>query len=238
MFVFLNRLVKAGVIALWIAAGAWVWSQREVGRPLLDLYQVWHECNYQEPPELPRLEGTVVKMLAPSTVQFRDEAGTVFTVGLTGWVGPDPVKTPPKAMKAWSTSMVAVISPRIVGQPVHVAYTALQTNWVGYPKRPDRLVTGYLYVGTNMANLACELVSEGHIEVVPASLSILPLREQVAFRVAARQAAARKEALGAGTPSDPASPPPAGTPTAMLELKPARDSNSETESKLESRRRL
>jgi hypothetical protein len=230
MFVFLNRLVKACVIALWIAAGAWVWSQREVGRPLLDLYQVWHECNYQEPPELPRLEGTVVKMLAPSTVQFRDEAGTVYTVGLTGWVGPDPVKTPPKAMRSWSTSMVAVISPRILGQPVHVAYTALQTNWVGYPKRPDRMVTGYLYVGTNTANLACALVSEGRIEMVPASVSILPLREQVAFRVAARQAAARKESNSDGAPTDPASTPPAGTPTALLNSGPAPDA--------ESRRRL
>jgi hypothetical protein len=85
-------------------------------------------------------------------------------------------------------------------------------------------------VGTNTANLACELVAEGHIEVAPASVSILPLREQVAFRVAARQAAARKESNSDGAPADPASTPPAGTPTALLNSGPAPDA--------ESRRRL
>lgn len=196
MFLFLNRLMKALVIGLWIGAGAWVWSQREIGRPLLDYYQVWHECGYQEPPPLPRLEGSVERVLAPSTVIFRDTGGATFSIGLVGWVGPDPAKTAPKAMKAWSTSMVAVLSPRWVGQPAHVAYTSLQTNWAGYPRAPYRTGTGYLYLGTNEVNVSAELLAEGRIELTPQALQLLPLREQVAFRVASRQAAARRASAG------------------------------------------
>lgn len=203
MFLFLNRVMKASVIALWIAAGVWVWSQREVGRPLLDYYQVWHDCGYQEPPPLPRLDGSVERVLAPSTVVFRDTGGAVFTIGLIGWVGPDPAKTPPKVMKSWSTSMVEVLNPRLVGQPAHVSYTQLQTNWAGYPPKPYRTGTGYLYVGTNTVNLAAELVAEGRIEMTPQALQVLPLKEQIAFRVAARQAAARRDSTNA-TPQEAA----------------------------------
>ncbi len=197
MFLFLNRVMKALVIGLWIGAGAWVWSQREIGRPLLDYYQVWKDCGYQEPASLPRLEGAVERVLAPSTVLFRDTGGATFAMGLIGWVGPDPAKTAPKAMKAWSTSMVAVLSPRWVGQPAHVAYTSVQTNWVGFPRAPYRTGSGYLYLGTNEVNVSAELLAEGRIELTPQGLQILPLREQVALRVVSRQAAARRAAADA-----------------------------------------
>jgi len=57
MFFFLNRLVKLGVLGLWLAGGYWIWTQRERGLPIWDYYQVWDAAGRKEPAELPTFEG-------------------------------------------------------------------------------------------------------------------------------------------------------------------------------------
>ena len=187
MFLFLNRVMKVVVLGMWAAAAAWVWSERERGRPLLDWYQVWHDCGYAEPAPLPRLDGSVVRVLAPSTLLFREEGGATYSLGLVGWILPDANRADPKALRVWSAMMTSNLTQRLVGQTGHFAYATLQTNWVGLQRAPNRTGTGFLYLGTNTLNLAFDLVTEGKIRVSPAALQILSLREQVAFRAAARR---------------------------------------------------
>ena len=196
MFLFLNRVMKVVVLGLWAAAAAWVWSERERGRPLLDWYQVWHDCGYTEPAPLPRLDGSVVRVLAPSTLLFREEGGATYSLGLVGWILPDANRADPKALRVWSAMMTSNLTQRLVGQTAHFAYATLQTNWVGLPRVPNRTGTGFLYLGTNTLNLALDLVTEGKIRVSPAALQVLSLREQVAFRAAARRTPEASDPIG------------------------------------------
>ncbi len=199
MFLFLNRVMKTVVVGLWLAAAVWVWSERERGRSLLDWYQAWRDCGYTEPALLPAMDGSVVRVLAPSTVLFRDDGGSTFSLGMVGWIRPDENRTNPKALRIWSAMMMTNLTTRLAGQRCHFACATLQTNWVGLQHAPSRTGTGFLYLGTNSINLAFDLVTEGRIRISPTALQMLPLREQVAFRAAARRSSEAGTGLGMGT---------------------------------------
>lgn len=187
MFLFLHRLMKAGVFGLWAAGALWLWTKREAARPLVDYYQVWEAAGYREPEPLPRLSGTVTRAVSDTSVYLRDDRGRVWAVGLTGFFGVEPATRDPLLRRLAAESRTNLQA--LAGRPVALALT--QTN-------ANRTALGYLYVGTNEFGLADEFVAAGRWRAAPTGTRPLPLREQVRLRASERVGRANQRGLWAG----------------------------------------
>ena len=194
MFQFLHRVMKLSVVALWLSMAFLVWQQRERGRPLVDLYEAWRDAGYQEPQPLPRLEGTVLRVLGENTIQLKATNGITYNLTMAGTADLGPVGTPEPGRRQFAAETSSNLSTRLVGQPVEFAYTLLQANHTG---------VGFAYVGTNRLSVTLALVAEGRGKLMPQALRVLPLREQLALRAADRAAQAERQGLcGQGWVSD------------------------------------
>lgn len=190
MFLFLNRLMKAGVFALWLAGAFWLWTERERGRPLLDYYEVWTAAGYRQPEPLPRFQGTFVRAVSDTAVYVRDPQGRIWSFGLIGVSGVDPAARDAQSLKFAAATRTNLTS-RLAQLPVQLAFTVTNANRTGL---------GYLYPGTNDAGVAVELVAEGRWRLHPESARVLPLQEQVRLRAAERLARSNGRGLqGVGT---------------------------------------
>lgn len=187
MFVLLHRLMKAGVLGLWLAGAWWLWTKREAARPLVDYYQVWEAAGYREPEPLPRIKGAVTRAVSDTSVYLRDERGRVWAVGLTGFFGVEAGTRDPLLRRLAADSRTNLQS--LAGQPVELAFT--QTN-------ANRTALGYLYVGTNEFGLADEFVAAGRWRAAPTGTRPLPLREQVRLRGLERMARAGQRGMWGG----------------------------------------
>jgi len=191
MFLALHRLMKAAVLGLMLAGCWWLWTKREVARPLVDYYEVWEAAGYREPEPLPRLKGTVTRAVSDTSLYLRDDRGRVWAVGLTGFFGVDPATRDPRLRRLAAESRTNLNA--LAGQPVELAFT--QTN-------ANRTALGYLYVGTNQFGLADEFVQAGRWRSAPEGLRPLPLKEQVRLRAAERAARSNQRGLWAAEPSE------------------------------------
>lgn len=189
VFKLLNRLVRAALLALLAGALWMLWENRERGRPLVDLYVMWEGAGYRRPDPLPRSRGTVARVIEENVVQFRDEQGGVWNVGLSGLAGVggdgrDPVRR--QFALATRTNLTA----QLVGKPLEMAWVA--TN-------ADRTALGFIYWGSRTQSLALDLVGQGRLRWMPEDTRRLPLWEQVRLRAADRKA--RAEGIGLWEPS-------------------------------------
>ncbi len=184
MFKRLHRVMQGILLAL-LAGALWlVWENRERGRPLVDLYVVWEDAGYHRPDPLPRSRGTVTRVLEENVVQFRDQNGVVWNVGLTGLAGVggdgrDPVR------RSFAMATRTNLSQTLIGRPVQMAWVS--TN-------ADRTALGFAYLGTNSQSIALDLVVTGRLRWMPADTRALPLGEQMRLRAADRRA--RTEGIG------------------------------------------
>lgn len=179
MFLLLNRLMRMGVLGIWIAAGYWVWTQRELGRPLLDFVLLLDAAGWKEPAELNMLEGTVVKVVTDTGVFVKDAEGKTWSFGL---VGVHPTSQDPRLLE-FASDTRDVLGDRLMDRPVRIAIVSMN---------PQRAGFGYLYAGTNDMGLAVEMVSEGRWRLHAESARVLPLMEQVRLHAADRKARARE----------------------------------------------
>lgn len=184
MFVFLNRCIKAGIVCAWLAAGWWVWSQRERVRPLLDYYEVWQANNRTEPQALPEMEGTVDRVVTDTGIFLRDGQGKLWSFGL---IGIEPTSQDPR-LASFAAETRTNLTKLLTGQPVRIAWTSTNISRAGF---------GYLYRGTNQTGFAVEMVESGRWRLHPVSASVLPIKEQVRLKVAEREARARQIGLWA-----------------------------------------
>ena len=188
MFLLLHRLMRLGVVALWLGLAFLLWEQRERGRPLVDLYEAWRDSGYQQPPALPRMEGRVARVLGENTIQFRTAEGETFNLTIAGATGGIAGPAQDISRRQFAAETCSNLTARFRGQPVSFAHTLLQPNHAG---------VGFAYVGTNQQNVTVELVAEGRGKLVKQALRVLPLREQAALRAADRAAQAGRKGLWA-----------------------------------------
>ncbi len=186
MFLALHRLLKLGVVTLWLGLAFLLWQQRERGRPLVDLYEAWRDSGYQQPPALSRMEGTVARVLGENTIQFKTADGQTFNLTIAGVIPGNASKVHDLARRQFAAETCSNLTARFVGQPVSFAHTLLQPNHTG---------VGFAYVGTNQQNVTVELVAEGRGKLLPQALRVLPIREQLALRAADRAARAGRKGL-------------------------------------------
>ena len=186
MFLFLHRLMKLGVVALWLGMAFLLWQQRERGRPLLDLYEAWRDAGYQRPPPLPRLDGTVVQVLGENAIQLKTTNGLTYNLGLAGVAGMDPATARQPGLRQFAAETRSNLTVRLAGQPVSFAHTLLQANRTG---------VGFAYVGPDQVNLTTELVAEGRVKLAPQAVRVLPFREQLTLRAADRLARYERRGL-------------------------------------------
>ena len=184
MFVFLNRCIKAGIVCAWLAAGWWVWSQRERVRPLIDYYEVWQANGRKDPPPLPEMEGTVDRAVTDTGIFLRDGQGKLWSFGL---IGIEPTSQDPR-LATFAAETRTNLTKLLAGQPVRIAWTSTNLTRAGF---------GYLYRGTNQTGLAVEMVGSGRWRLHPVSASVLPIKEQVRLKVAEREARTRQVGLWA-----------------------------------------
>jgi hypothetical protein len=174
-------LVKAFVVACWIAAALALWTQRERAYPLLDQYQLWRDVNWSPPPPLPRMEATVVRPLSEAMVQIKAADGRLWNVGLLG-VGTNNLPITREGIR-WNAEARTNLAQRLAGRSVEFAWT--QTN-------VTRTALGFVYVdGTNHLLGA---VRDGLLVLKPEDARVLPMGEQYRLRVADR--AARADGAG------------------------------------------
>jgi hypothetical protein len=175
MFKTLNRLMKLAVVLAWAGAAFLLWTQRERGRPLLDLYLVWKESGYQSPEPLPRVRGDVTRVLAENRIILRGTNGLGYELILAGvptMSGNSPDRF--KIVLQQRTNLAA----QVVGRSAEFAYTLMQ---------PARVGIGFLYVETNSVSLNVEMAEAGKARLSDQVIRLLPLREQAAFRAAVRR---------------------------------------------------
>ena len=188
MFRFLNRCLRAVIWGFWIAMAVLVWSQREHARPLVDYYVLWQDLNWTRPPELPRMSGTVTKVLGEGIVQVRTPAGVAWNLGQQGHdTNGIPVSREGLQFVAENRRL---FGEHLMGREVQFAFT--QTNAV------LRTGLGFLYTDATNSVLA-HFVKEGRWSVKPTESRLLPLREQYELRVGERRA--REAALGRWAPA-------------------------------------
>lgn len=179
MFLFLNRVMRMGVVGLWIAGGYWVWTQRDVGRPFLDFVLLLDAAGWKEPAALSTMEGTVTKVVTDTGVFVKDGEGKTWSFGL---VGVYPTSQDPRLMEFVGETKTK-LSEQLVNQPVRIAIVSVNAQRAGF---------GYLYPGTNGLGLAVEMISEGRWRFHEESARVLPLMEQVRLHAADRKARARE----------------------------------------------
>lgn len=183
--------MKLAVAALWAGMAFLLWQQRERARPLMDLYEAWRDAGYQEPPPLPRLEGTIVKALPGGALQIKDAKGQTYNLTLAGADGMDAGLSRDPMRLRRAAELRTNLTARLAGQPVEFAYTLLQ---------PNRTGVGFAYLGTNQVNLTMDLVASGQAKIIDKAVHVLPLREQMALRAAERKA--QTERLGLWNTTD------------------------------------
>lgn len=179
MFLFLNRVMRMGVLGLWIAGGYWVWTQREVGRPVLDFVLLLDAAGWKEPAALSVMDGTVTKVVTDTGVFVKDGDGKTWSFGL---VGVHPTSQDPRLV-GFAGETKTALGERLMGQPVRIAIVSVNEQRAGF---------GYLYSGTNQVGLAVEMISEGRWRFHEESARVLPLMEQVRMHAADRKARARE----------------------------------------------
>ena len=199
MFLFLHRVMKLGVFALWLGMAYLLWQQRERGRPLVDLYVGWRDAGYQQPPPLPRMDGTVMRVLGESTIQFKATNGVTYNLTIAGTTNSGPVAAGGPVRRQFAAETGSNLTARLVGRPVSFAYTLLQ---------PNRTGVGFAYVGTNELSVTVDLVAEGRGKLVTQALRVLPLREQLALRAADRAAQAGRQGVWAESSTAEKAPAP------------------------------
>ncbi len=84
LFWSLHRAVKALVWCFWIAAAAFLYTQRAALQPVADLAELWWNLPSQRPGQSARIEGRVTRLFAGDSLQLRDDNGWVFNYGLAG----------------------------------------------------------------------------------------------------------------------------------------------------------
>lgn len=189
MFLFLNRVMRLGILGIWFAAGYGLWTQRELGRPIFDFVVLLDACGWRQPAELNVMEGTVTKVMTDTGVWVRDREGKTWSFGL---VGVYPTSQDPHLMGFASETQTA-LGDRLMDQPVRIAISSVNAQRAGF---------GYLYPGTNQVGLAVEMVSEGRWRFHEESARVLPLMEQVRLHAADRKARAREVGMwGQGLPT-------------------------------------
>lgn len=190
MFIFLNRLLRLFIAAFWIGALVLLWGQRERGRPVLDLYAAWEANNYRVPQPLPRMRGTVHRVLNDTTVQIRAEDGRLWNLGVAGFGGVDPFKTD-RHSRLFARESLSTLETLTARQPVEIALTITNDNRTGW---------GFFYLPTNRP-VALEMLAEGRWQVRGEAVFQLPFREQLEVRAAERRARAERRGLWAADSS-------------------------------------
>lgn len=182
MFHFLNRCLQACVWLFWLSViAALVW-QRERARPALDYAILWKQANWSSPPELPRMRGTITRVLGNTTFYLRSDDSRIWSIGQQGC----DTNALPQGVEGLRLSLETyrLLTNTLVGQPIELAFTRTNTT---------RTALGFIYLQeTN--SLLLQLVSEGRCTVLPDETRALPIREQYRLRIAERQA--RREARG------------------------------------------
>lgn len=190
MFRWLNRLFRLAIVALWMGAGVWAWTQRERGWPLVDWWQSWSEANFQTPEPLPRMQATVIAFHPPGTIQVQSTNRALWNFGLAGLdpVEPKGVQAGPEALNRGK--VLNQMMSELPGETATIAYTVAT---------PMRTGLGFFYFGTNEP-IHLRLARSGWFRINPEARKRLPLSEQVRLRAAEREA--RKNGVGywASTP--------------------------------------
>lgn len=176
MFRFLHRCLHAVLWAFWLAMAFLLWRERERARPLVDYYVLWRDSGWARATPLPRMTGTVVKVIGDGVVQFRSDSGVTWNLGQQG-IGTNALPPTPESAK-FVVETRRMLAARLERQPVEFAFT--QTNAL-------RTGLGYFYLQqTN--SLLHSFVEEGRWTVKTSDTRILPLREQYRLRLAERRA--------------------------------------------------
>ncbi len=90
MFLFLHRLVKACVLAVFLAAGWWLWLERERLMPAIEFAELWMHRDTEAPAELIRIEGQVASVPTETGVYLKDGGGKLWYCGMVGAIGVTP----------------------------------------------------------------------------------------------------------------------------------------------------
>lgn len=194
-FQAMHRVWQALVAGLLLGALFWIWTERERGRPVVDVVAMWNANDWKVPEPLTQANGVVTKVMEENVVQLRDDQGVLWNVGLEGLAGVygdgrDPVR------RRFAATTKSNLTEQIQGQTVTIGWSLVQ---------PNRTGLGFVYLGTNHQSLAVQKVADGRLRWDPAKTRVLPLREQAALRAADRLARQGRRGLWALPGADPGS---------------------------------
>lgn len=175
LFHRINLAARAAVYAA-IAVGMWsLWQRREVARPLVDAYAVWHGVRYEFPEPLPRMKVTVLRCNSDSSVSVRAADGTKWNFGFAAFApafSAEGLEIAPD--RSFYTNRFAQMKHDMVGRELEIGYTVLSQG----------TGLGFFYDGTNLVDR--EWIAEGLRPLNPEAARVLPLREQYRLRLADR----------------------------------------------------
>ncbi|HAB18444.1 MAG TPA: thermonuclease family protein [Verrucomicrobiota bacterium] len=187
MFRFLNRCLH-GIVWLLLAGAVWlVWSNRELGLPLVDLYVAWDKAGFHSPAPLSRNPGTVGRIISENIVEFRDQEGRAWNVGLQALSGVDSNGRDPMR-KQFALATRTNLAELLVGRRVEMAWVSTNSNRTGM---------GFVYVDKHPQTVAIELVRDGRLRFLEEDARNLPLLEQMRLRGADRKARNEQRGLWA-----------------------------------------
>ena len=178
MFLFLHRMVKACILAVFLAAGWWLWLERERLMPAVEFAELWMHRDTEAPAELIRIEGQVASVPIETGIYLKDGGGKLWFCSFVGTIGvmpQDRIALHPEVqfVRETLTNQTALLKGR------EVVFVASATT-------PLRSATGYLELeGTNVN---VRMLEEGRLSLNREAIRKLPVMDQYAMVAAERRA--------------------------------------------------
>ena len=183
MFFLLRRTFVLGFYGLLAAVGIYVYQQREIFRPLVDLFTLWKNSESKSPPFIDELSGEVVRVLDGSTFQLKDAQGLNYVISLTGLDVLAMRKRDNAAERAIADGSKTNLMKLILGRQVKIELTSTNQNLTGL---------GVVFLG--QTNVNAKVLEAGMSHINPQFIKSLPLKQQ--YELLAAQRKAQEQKLG------------------------------------------
>ena len=190
LFWKLHRAVQACFWLLWLLVAGFLYTQRALFVPAVDLAELWWNQPRDQRGELGQLSGRVTKVYDGDSFQLRDDKGLLYNYGLAGVTVPKPGAKASRLERAAAGEALTNLTRVLVGEKVDLVVTLANPQ--------NRTGLGLAQVGGT--NLNAWVLTEGWGRLNRDQIRALPLVEQFGLVSAERAARRRGAGVWAGAP--------------------------------------